>query len=227
MDPLTLTTLTTVGTNLISGAFDFFNRPQIQTPDWGQAAALYSKFMREETGEMEEEALSRARLEAERAGISSGAAYLETVRSIQEQRNRILGREISRFGIQQELAKMQWGTQASLAQYQQDIGVKERTMQRIENIGGAVAGQFEERYAGNLKNQYKSEFENMYGGMQKQMEEMMLTYKEMNRDIQDSLEYFGELTGVNWQDFIRERRSSRLGAIDTYNNNTPAPIVGR
>jgi len=221
-------TLTYIGTNVATGLWDIFGpKPKPRTPAWGQAAALYSKFMREETGEMEEETMARGRLEAERAGLGSGAAYLEMIGGIQEQRNRILGREISRFGIQQELQKAEWSQKASLAEYQQDIGLKERSMQRLENIGGAIAGHFQEEYREEKGREYRSWFEGLLGETQTAVEQNLNKYNQLNENIEAFFKYIGEYTGIDFLDWMKEQKAGKLGNIDTYNNNTPAPIPGR
>jgi len=220
MDPLTLMTVATVGTNLISGAYDFFNKPKLQTPAWGQAAAMYSKFMREETGEAEEEAISRARLEAERSGVGSGAAYLETVRGIEEQRNKILSREISRFDIQLEMEKMKWGEQASMVQYQQDVGLKERTMQRMENIGGAIASQAGDRYGEEQSQKYRDWFGEMAkttGGI-----------GNLNKELELTMEYIREMggvTGKSYKEWKDEYMAKQLGNIDANQNNATTSFL--
>jgi len=217
-------TVATVGTNLISGAYDFFNKPKLQTPAWGQAAAMYSNFMREETGEAEEEAISRARLEAERSGVGSGAAYLETVRGIEEQRNKILSREISRFDIQLEMEKMKWGEQASMVQYQQDVGLKERTMQRMENIGGAIASQFQEGYGEEKTREYRTWFKDMYktvSGMGDMNQEIKM-FKEYMLEMQDTMEKMG---GKSYKEWKEEQKAKELGNIDTLQNNAPTSFL--
>lgn len=219
MDPLTLMSGATVGTNIATGVLDFLWRPKLRTPQWGQAAAMFSAFMREETGEMEEEDISRVRLEAERTGLGSGAAYMEMVGAIQERRDKILGREISRFGIQQELEKMKWGEQASLMQYQQDIGLKERTMQRIENIGGAVTDVFAAGYGEQKTEEYRNWFE--------KVSKTLGSLKDVNHEIQFFQEYIKEMTGgKGYQEWKEEFMAKQLGNIDHYNNNTPAPVIG-
>lgn len=139
----------------------FFDKPKT-LPDinWGAERAEFAKYWREHLEEQRELSQGAFRLEAQRAGLASGGAYLEGMAEIETNLDEIFGRQLSKFEIEQASAKRAWRQKQAMfkASYEEDWG------DRIRRIGGYVSGaplaaygaQKEEDILGRLQGIYEN-----------------------------------------------------------------------
>jgi len=135
MEPLTMMALT-AGFKGIGSLVGAYMQPDLPPYPAGQESALYSAYLTKEIQKQRREALPAIRMEAQRAGLPLGGAYLSGVADVEKQLSELRSREISKFEISQMAAKREWEQKRTMARYE-----------KKQAIAGAWGGLFGEAAA--------------------------------------------------------------------------------